>query len=259
MLALIEEFSALFGLLSFILAVVSIYLFLRSKKEKKPMFCIRSINLIGDLYNKISGLEIYYKDKTVSNVFSTNIAFWNNGQEVINKNDISQTENLRIIFPKGKILDKEIVTTTCNSINFDIEQINENELILSFDFLEKNDGAVVNLLHTSKSLKDVKFIGKIKGVKIYSLSEKNGNGPKGSQRRNLMNLIFILLAYTLLSFFAFPIENLIDPGLGNYSGLVSSISVLIIYLYLIYSEAKMPDELSSYMNTTGSTPEKVDS
>jgi hypothetical protein len=245
--------------LSFILAVVSIYLFLRSKKEKKPMFCIRSINLIGDLYNKISGLEIYYKDNPVSNVFSTNIAFWNNGQEVINKNDISQTEKLRIVFPKGKILDKEIVTTTCNSINFNIEQKNENELILSFDFLEKNDGAVVNLLHTSKSLKDIKFIGKIKGVKISSLSEKNGNGPKGSNRRNLMNLIFILLAYTLLSFFAFPIESLIDPQLGNYSGLLSSISVLIIYLYLIYSEVKMPEKIYSYMNTTGSTPEKVNS
>jgi len=259
MLALIEEFSALFGLLSFILAVVSIYLFLRSKKEKKPMFCIRSINLIGDLYNKISGLEIYYKDKAVSNVFSTNIAFWNNGQEVLNKNDISQTEKLRIVLPKGKILDKEIVTSTCNSINFNIEQKNENELILSFDFLEKNDGAVVNILHTSKSLKDIKFIGKIKGVKISSLSEKNGNGPKGSNRRNLMNLIFILLAYTLLSFFAFPLESLIDPKLGNYSGLLSSISILIIYLYLIYSEVKMPEKISSYMNTTGSTPEKVNS
>lgn len=259
MLALIEEFSAIFGLLSFVLAVVSIYLFLRSKKEKKPMFCIRSINLIGDLYNKIGGLEIFYKDKPVSNVFSTNVAFWNNGGEVLNKNDISQTEQLRVVFPKGKILDKEIVTTTSNSTNFEIEQRNENEVILSFDFLEKNEGAVVNLLHTSKSLKDVKFIGKIKGVKIKSLSEKNGNGPKGSHRRILINIVFILLAYTLLTFFGFPIEKLIAPDLGNYSGLISSTSVLVIYLYLIYSEVKMPEEISSYMNTTGSIPEKVES
>jgi hypothetical protein len=183
MLELIEEFSAIFGLLSFILAVVSIYLFLKSKKEKKPMFCIRSINLIGDLYN---------------------------------------------------------------------------EIVLSFDFLEKNEGAVVNLLHTSKSLKDVKFTGKIKGVKIKSLSEKNGNGPKGSHRRVLINLVFILLAYTLMTFAGFPVESLIDPNLGNYSGLISSTSVLMIYLYLIYSEVKMPEEISSYMNTTGSTPEKVE-
>jgi hypothetical protein len=114
-------------------------------------------------------------------------------------------------------------------------------------------------MHTSKSIKDIKFIGKIKGVKISSLSEKNGNGPKGSLRRYLLNLIFILLAYTLLSFFSFPIESLINSNLGNYSGLISSISVLIIYLYLIYSEVKMPEELYSYMNTTGSIPEKVDS
>jgi len=258
MLELIEEFSAIFGLLSFILAVVSIYLFLKSKKEKKPMFCIRSINLIGDLYNEIGGLKVFYKDKPVSNVFSTNVAFWNNGGEVINKNDISQAEQLRVVFPKGKILDKEIVTTTSNSINFEIDQRNENEIVLSFDFLEKNEGAVVNLLHTSKSLKDVKFTGKIKGVKIKSLSEKNGNGPKGSHRRVLINLIFILLAYTLMTFAGFPVESLIDPNLGNYSGLISSTSVLMIYLYLIYSEVKMPEEISSYMNTTGSTPEKVD-
>ena len=129
MLALIEKFSALFGLLSFILAVISIYLFLKSKKEKKPMFCIRSINLIGNLYNKIGDLKVYYKDKPVSNVFSTNVAFWNNGGKVINKSDISRAEKLRVVFPKGKILDKEIVSTTSNSINFEIEQQNENEVI----------------------------------------------------------------------------------------------------------------------------------
>lgn len=257
MVEILDKFSAIFGLLSFILAALSIYLFLKSKKTKNPMYCIRSINLIGELYNKIDGLQINYQDKPISNVYSTNVAFWNNGKGVIHSDDISKTESIRVILPTGTILDKELVTTTSKSINFDIEQIGEDTIELSFDFLEKSDGAVINILHSSKSLKDIKLKGKIKGTKITQLYEKKGNGPKGSKRRKLTNLMFILLSYMLLGIFGIPSEELVGYTIANYSGLLAGITVLFIYIYLIYSEVDMPNKLSSYMETTGSLPKKV--
>ncbi len=257
MFVILEKFSAMFGLMSFILAVLSIYLFLKSKKTKNPMYCIKSINLIGDLYNKIDGLQINYQGKPISNVYSTNIAFWNNGKGVIHYDDISKKESIRITIPKGKILDKEIVTTTNKSINFDIKQVDKHAVELSFDFLEKGDGAVINILHSSKTLKEIKLKGKIKGTKIDQLYEKEGNGPKGSKRRKLTNLMFILLSYMLLRIFNIPSEELVGYAIANYSGLLAGITVLFIFIYLIYSEVDMPDKLSPYMETTGSLPKKV--
>ncbi len=258
MFEILDKFSALFGLLSFILAALSIYLFLKSKKIKNPMYCIRSINLIGDLYNRIDGLQINYMGEPISNVYSTNIAFWNNGKGVIHSDDISKTESLRVILPTGTILDKEIVTTTGKSINFNIEQIDEDAVELNFDFLEKGDGAVINILHSSESLKDIRLKGKIKGAKVTPLTVKTGNGPKGSKRRKLTNLMFVLLAYMFLRFVGIPPEEMVGTTIANYSSLFSGITVLFIYIYLIYSEVDMPDELASYMETTGSLPKKVE-
>jgi hypothetical protein len=155
--------SSLFTLLSVGLAIL---LFFKSKKVKKPKFAIRSLNLIRDSAEKIEGLKILYLDNPIPNVTITKLAFWNQGKDTINGEDIAPANPLLIkVEHDYKILEYKIIYIKKESNQVKLREIeNGKQVAIDFDYLDYGEGAVIQILHTGNSSKDISFSGTIKGV-----------------------------------------------------------------------------------------------
>lgn len=153
----------------YIITVISLLLTIifydKGKKVKLPYYAVKSYNIIKDLDSTIDLLEVLYSGKRIENFTATKIAFWNAGNDTINSDDITSTNPLTINITEGyKILNAKILQVIEPANQFEIDIIDDMSIGIHFDYLDKNQGAIIQLLHTGKSEKDIEIKGKIKGV-----------------------------------------------------------------------------------------------
>lgn len=154
----------LFLLLAIGSLAASIYFFRKSRKEKAPVFLIKTFPLIKDNIAAVEGLHITINDQPIKTLSLARVAFWNKGRDTINAEDIAQSDKLRIeLMGDGKIVGSKIsfVRKSANSISTTTEG---NKIMISFDFLDHLDGCVVDLYHTGSQQAKVIVKGTIKGA-----------------------------------------------------------------------------------------------
>ena len=94
----------------------------------------------------------------------TTIVLWNAGTEALRGEDIVEKDRVRFSIADGRVLNHRVVQTTTPATEVRLE-VGEasNELAFRYNYLNPNDGAVVEILHdgtkvtiagTSKALKD---------------------------------------------------------------------------------------------------------
>ena len=155
--------------LCFCIAILSLLLgiifFLASRKKKDFRYSYNSNRLIKDFTQQIDGLNISYKSKTIESLTVTKYVFWNKGNETINSSDFPSTSKLKIKIKNDfKILDSKIIFTKNETNNVNCELQNNEEVLLQFDYLDKGEGFVVQLIHTSTNDMDLCVKGTIKGI-----------------------------------------------------------------------------------------------
>lgn len=168
-----------FNLVSFIIALIgiilSIYFFQKSKKNKKPIYLNRTINLVKENIHKIDTVQITYNNAPISNLSITKIAFWNDGRETINSSDIAQNDNIKVnISDEFQILDAEIIYQKKPSNDFRIK-VNEDfkTINIEFDYFDFEEGIVLQVYHTGNDSSDLHISGTVKSVK--NIIKKNPN------------------------------------------------------------------------------------
>jgi len=151
-------------------AAVSYYFYYKSKREKSPCWAIKSNNLISGFESELPDLQILYKAKNLKNLTISKILFWNDGAETINEKDLETINPLRIISRENiKLLDVKILESNNNSsqITTTFDE-NNNCINLLFDYLDKNQGCVIQVIHTGLSSNDLCIVGDIKGVLSFN-------------------------------------------------------------------------------------------
>jgi hypothetical protein len=158
-------------------------------------------------------VALYQNDK-IDNLTITKIAFWNAGNVTINHGDISKVDPIKIsILNEKKFLDAFIISTT-NPVNqFSISKVHkESSVLLSFDYIDKNEGIVIQVIHTGNSSSDITVSGTLKGMgkpihftSIFNelVHQKYLESP--SLRRSTFRSIALVIGVLLL------IEGLLGP------------------------------------------------
>ena len=103
---------------------------------------------------------------SVEQVSKTQIAVWNSGVSTMHGQDIVAAAPLKFVFPSDvKILAYSMVSTTNKANNFKLEVNNQapNELIYTFDYLDRKDGVIIEIVHTGNAVY-VRHEGKVKGM-----------------------------------------------------------------------------------------------
>jgi hypothetical protein len=140
--------NLLFLILSILSIILAYYFYYQSKKEKKPVFNSKTISLF--LVNSIIAkkIDIRYNGDLINNLSLTKIAFWNAGKESIRGDDIAPNAPFLIIAPEDvtiygvEIVDQNMVN------NFILDKVDEHKIKVHFDFIDFNDGVIINIFHS---------------------------------------------------------------------------------------------------------------
>jgi hypothetical protein len=171
----IDTVLGIVGTILGILGLITGYVFYRkSLRVKEPCWAIRSNNLIQDNISQMSGLEIEYKGHEVQTLTVSKVLFWNKGFETINRDDIVAANPLRIKCSDDvQLLDTKILSENTPSNRFSIE-IDDTKSFgnMTFDYMDKDDGVIIQIIHTGTSSSDIAIVGNIKGATVRAVSSK---------------------------------------------------------------------------------------
>ena len=159
------------GTVSALLALVSIALafifFRRSQRSKEPTWAIRTTTLMEGYSAHLQNLEVLYKNSRVENLAVSRVAFWNSGAQTIYADDIAAANRLRFVVDDPvRILDIKTLANNNPSSQFEVGLDGDGmSAPVTFDYLDHGDGAVIQVVHTGTSSKDIDLTGDIKGSK----------------------------------------------------------------------------------------------
>jgi hypothetical protein len=153
------------GVVGTILSIVGIYLTIKSNKKKEPVYSIKSVNIISDYSSKYNNLTVAYKGKKVENFTVSKVLFYNRGAEIIDRQNLTTKFHIRVLAVECKVLDARLLQANNLSSDFKVEIDRVNGwVIIDFDYLNTNQGAVFEIIHTGTNSENVAFVGDIKGV-----------------------------------------------------------------------------------------------
>jgi len=240
--------NPLVAFLNFVIAILSIVLaivfYYRGKKSKSPLFVVKTSNIFSGLTKTIKLLEIRYSNRPIESLSFTRFAFWNGGAETIEKEDIPVSEPISVNLAEGcEILDARIIHTSDPANNFRIEVPDPRRAVLSFDYVDKNDVAVVSILHTGTGRKEVTVRGTVKGSgrirnAFATRYFARGSGLPQWQRYSAglgLILFGLMLAGLLIPrVLEFSLSSTVSIGMALFSGFIA------IDMAIGFFRAKMP-------------------
>lgn len=144
-----------------------IYFYIKGREEKVPCYLLRSTNLFQDLNKKFDALKVSYNEEKIDNLTVSTLFFWNSGRKTIRDIDIAQNDPLVLKVKDGyKILNVKILNSSTNKNNYRITLSPDSvSAKLLFDYIDKDEGMIVQTTHTGNSSHDLKLSGTIIGAK----------------------------------------------------------------------------------------------
>lgn len=205
-------------LLAVLFSGYSIYTFIKSREEKEPRCCYKTYRNLVKL-SEDNALLITYQGIPVDQVSTTYIFFWNKGRKPILRSDVQK--QLSIYFPSEvTILDYKVINVTRLEIDFSISNLATkeelefvprlpkertpvkiaNRLDICFEFLDKNDGVVIEVKHTGSPEVKLEIEGTIlsvpKGIECKEIKQEILYRPPFNTRKELQIFGgFIILAF----------------------------------------------------------------
>jgi hypothetical protein len=156
--------GSIIGLLSILVALL---IYRASRIGARPVYQLRALRLIGtDTKTIPEAVEIRFKGQPVERLTKTHIVFWNSGHTLLRGSDVVEADPIRCEFAEGsRILEINVAKTsrTTNKFEAHIDPEREYRAIFTFDYLDPEDGAIVEMLHTDSD-RYPSINGAIRGV-----------------------------------------------------------------------------------------------
>jgi hypothetical protein len=161
-----ETFLTYAGFILGIIGLVASYYFYRkSIRIKEPVYSIKSNNLISGSASTLENLSVIYKDEKVNNLTVSKVLFYNRGGETITGKDIVNRNFLKISSKSCDVLDSSVIEVNNSSNNFSVYYDKPSKIVaIDFDYLDQNQGAVIQVIHTGLSSEDITVQGDVMGV-----------------------------------------------------------------------------------------------
>ena len=153
--------------------IYAIYAGVKGKEKKEISYIVNTHEIVQAGKNMIPEFQISYRGQTIDDLTVTRFAIWNSGNRLLNSNDIVDTKPLSITSNDDgpHILDASIIKRSEESNKFTIDKKSAHCAELQFDYIDKQDGIIVQILHTG-SAKNISLSTLIKGGKKLKNVEK---------------------------------------------------------------------------------------
>ena len=199
--------NPLFGILgfsfSFISIIIAIIFYFKSRKLKEVMYSIQINKLFDDSTRKIPQLQVFFNNKVINRLTASKLALWNSGTTTISKSDIAKASPLQLKLKKDfEILDIKNIYSSHSGNNVKcLFEKSGNSIKISFDYLDRKEGAVIQILHTSDNPEPLEMEGHLIGTCLKKFkSSYDFDEPKSFRLIKLIGLLIISLWTILISF-----------------------------------------------------------
>ena len=152
--------------------IVSIIIYYCSKRIQKPRYKKLSSIITEEMISKNSSIHIQHGKKTLERLSITKVAFWNDGITLTNEIIASKSPfRIELKEDNAQILEayisyaEEENDVSCKIIN------DVNLITICFDYLSKNQGFVIKVLHTGSGSKALNVKGLMKNSGKLKKSE----------------------------------------------------------------------------------------
>lgn len=199
-----DSFFGWAGLIGTILGIYfAWYFYAKALRLKEPFWNFKNVNLVRDSISQVDGLEMLYKGEKIPSLSIGKVVFWNRGAETISGTDITTADPIRILPTHGgRILSAKLVKANhpANQLRVDVDP-SGNFATISFDYLDRNHGGIIEFVHTGKTVWSVKVVGSIKGVSRLQNKRIGVIEPKQGRLPNFVGqLLFGFMGLAMLGF-----------------------------------------------------------
>lgn len=236
--------GTLIGIPSFIF---TIYTWIKSKRKKVVSVEKASYSIVNKSNKPMEKLKVLFNGEEINNISVTQFAIWNSGNEEIRREDLASEGKLCIKSRgKAKILDAIITVESEHTNKFCIKSINDNCIELDFEYVDKKEGIILQIVHTGSFL-DLLADVKIKGGQITQKKEIR----KMYRLLNRLNIFIppkvlfiiysVLLPITVLALLIYELANYnqlieyetyLHPNV-DYSIIMNIVIVITCFLLLL--------------------------
>lgn len=166
-----ENIWWIIGGLAFTLVVTVVVAVVQSKKadkSQKPVWAFKTEYVIGVGSKSTPELKLTFDGNPVDRVYETDILLMNIGKLRIEKTDMSVPICFK--FKDSKILRTRKVTSSRPTIGFSTILKEPVSIECGFDYLAKDDGVVIEILHTKDDFV-AEPLGEFKDAKLVKLKK----------------------------------------------------------------------------------------
>lgn len=218
------------------------------RKGKEIVYIKRSERLIQNGNTSIPDLTITFREKEIADLTSSRIAIWNHGENVINNSEIVAEQPLRVISKNDntKILNVSLLTESdaANKIEIKNDESCSNKVEIGFDYMAKDDGLVIQVLHTGAG-EDILVDCKIKGgekVKNLEHSDEKRKHRTTKYYRRRLTLILVLFVLDVIGLCGCMVYQNYDK-LGSVPDLAFMVAMILMPVICIVIVFKLLAQL----------------
>lgn len=245
--------GSLLGFVGIIVGALGIFSYKISKSIAKPCFQILSLRLLGRNEDNLpKEVTVLFKGKEVDRLTKTTLILWNNGTEVLDGKDVIPSDPIQIAFDTDdNILSYKILKRTKEVNNFRLIKSEEHphQIMVNFDYLDPNDGVVLEMLHNSKK-RYPKITGTIKGLPkglldlgtVYPSKQYKSKSPLvtllNHRKKIYGSAIFVGLSMVIFGFLPQELRENIFNSLRKSDDTMLTEPIFFVVFGLLY--ASMP-------------------
>jgi hypothetical protein len=239
----VTNWGNVIGVVGTVLTAIGLYLSFKGWKLKRPTYVICSNNIFAGLEHTIPEVEVKFPGygSPVKALTVTKIAFWNAGTETINRQDVVKDNPLSLRAKAGvAILSVSVLERTLpfNKLECGLNR-ERTEATITFDYLDHNDGALIQIFYSGTANDDIQLEGTIKGSRPIQRRSLTPPSKKQKQLSRWTAIPFVCSIWVLFTMLGYILVHppQFQPKTGGIT-LSDSITIgLLTFLGLFISGA----------------------
>ncbi|MGA3678874.1 hypothetical protein [Pseudomonas graminis] len=136
--------------------VFAFFTYVWTRRRTRLAYVFFGEHLLGSATDALpAAIDVQYDGVSIPRLSKSQIIIWNDGENIIPGTDIVTKDPLRLqVGDDGKILSVSVIKTSRDVIDVKlVDQDHPSKVLLTFDYLDANDGFVIEILHTSTDRK----------------------------------------------------------------------------------------------------------
>ena len=191
----------IFGAVGTIATIVGLAWMLIRQREKRPTWAVRTTTLVSGWKDDLPGLVVSYMGKEVERLSITRFMLWNRGKDAIKKVDVPEAEPIRIRAPNGvEMLSAVVIDTNSKSSRTSVKVArNRKTAKIDFEFLDFEDGAVFQIVHSGSAVEAMSIEGRVIGAsRLQQVEVIDRKNHRETLRRTIILGICSFAIYVIL-------------------------------------------------------------